>query len=104
MRILLLSRFSVGSFRRRGRKSYRLGQASKCRGLRGRRLAKRPGLQGPIDDAFMDRFVMVKPTGEALTEASGNWVSAQLGQALCLRLESGRVLSIHRQDRRPAVT
>ena len=45
-------------------------------------LAKRPGLQGPIDDAFMDRFVMVKPTGEALTEASGNWVSAQLGQAL----------------------
>ena len=27
-------------------------------------LAKRPGLQGPIDDAFMDRFVMVKHIAE----------------------------------------
>ena len=30
--------------------------------------AKRPSLQGPIDDAFMDRFVMVKPTGRANSE------------------------------------
>ena len=45
-------------------------------------LAKRPGLQGPIDDAFMDRFVMVKPTGRANSEAIGKWTEAQLGQAL----------------------
>ena len=45
-------------------------------------LAKRPGLQGPIDDAFMDRFVMVKPTGRANSEAIGKWTEAQLCQAL----------------------
>ena len=45
-------------------------------------LAKRPSLQGPIDDAFMDRFVMVKPTGRANSEAIGKWTEAQLGQAL----------------------
>ena len=45
-------------------------------------LAKRPGLHGPIDDAFMDRFVMVKPTGRANSEAIGKWTEAQLGQAL----------------------
>ena len=32
---------------------------------RQRRARKRHGLQGPIDDAFMDSFVMVKPTGQA---------------------------------------
>ena len=26
---------------------------------------KKPGLQGPIDDAFMDSFIMVRPTGQA---------------------------------------
>ena len=45
-------------------------------------LAKRPSLQGPIDDAFMDRFVMVKPTGRANSEAIDKWTEAQLGQAL----------------------
>ncbi len=45
-------------------------------------LAKRPGLQGPIDDAFMDRFVMVNPTGRANSEAIGKWTETQLGQAL----------------------
>ena len=40
-------------------------------GLEGRRegerrsLRKRHGLQGPIDDAFMDSFLIVKPTGKA---------------------------------------
>lgn len=45
-------------------------------------LAKRPGLQGPIDDAFMDRFVMVQPTGQARSDAVDRWTKAQLGQAL----------------------
>lgn len=29
-------------------------------------LQKRPGLQGPIDDAFKDSFLVVRPTGEAI--------------------------------------
>lgn len=40
-------------------------------------LAKRPGLQGPIDDAFMDSFLMVSPTGQPLNEESGAWVKAE---------------------------
>ena len=34
-------------------------------------LAKRHGLQGPIDDAFMDSFLMVKPTGKPINEKVG---------------------------------
>ena len=37
-------------------------------------LRKRHGLQGPIDDAFMDSFMMVRPTGPALNE---RWASGQ---------------------------
>ena len=45
-------------------------------------LAKRPGLQGPIDDAFMDRFLMVRPTGQAMNPAAAEWAEAQLSQAM----------------------
>ncbi len=45
-------------------------------------LAKRPGLQGPIDDAFMNRFLMVRPTGPALSPLADKWTAAQLDQAL----------------------
>ncbi|MEC8973103.1 MAG: hypothetical protein VX509_04230, partial [Verrucomicrobiota bacterium] len=45
-------------------------------------LAKRPGLQGPIDDAFMDRFLMVRPTGKARSPLAGRWTTAQLVQAI----------------------
>ena len=45
-------------------------------------LVKRPKIQGPIDDAFMDSFVIVKPTGKAMTEHIGKWTAAQLDQAL----------------------
>ena len=45
-------------------------------------LAKRPGLQGPIDDAFMDRFLMIRPTGRAITRLAAQWTKAQLDQAL----------------------
>jgi len=44
-------------------KGWAIGQPAKG-------LAKRPLLQGPIDDAFMDRFVMVRPTGAPLNEKS----------------------------------
>lgn len=59
--------------------------------LRGRRwrvvesfpkLHKRPGLQGPIDDAFMGRFLVVRPTGEAWHPAVGEWSEAALEQFL----------------------
>jgi len=45
-------------------------------------LAKRPKLQGPIDDAFMDSFVIVKPTSKAMTKHIDVWTAAQLDQAL----------------------
>ncbi len=32
-------------------------------------LRKKPGLQGPIDDAFRDAFLAVRPTGQPLNEA-----------------------------------
>jgi hypothetical protein len=40
-------------------------------------LAKRHGLQGPIDDAFWDRFVMVRPTGKPLNEKVGTWAEEE---------------------------
>lgn len=45
-------------------------------------LRKRPGLQGPIDDAFMDSFLMVKPTGKPLNEKVGKWVEAEQAHAI----------------------
>lgn len=44
-------------------------------------LAKKPGLQGPIDDAFMDSFVMVKPTGTPITPTGGKWVETEMKHA-----------------------
>jgi hypothetical protein len=45
-------------------------------------LHKRHGLQGPIDDAFLDRFLMVRPTGKPLHERSAAWVKAEMQHAL----------------------
>ncbi len=45
-------------------------------------LHKRHGLQGPIDDAFMDSFLFVKPTGKPLNEAVGQWADAELTHAI----------------------
>lgn len=45
-------------------------------------LAKRHGLQGPIDDAFMDSFIFVRPTGKALNEKVGAWAQNELGLAV----------------------
>ena len=67
-------------------------------------LAKRHGLQGPIDDAFMDSFVMVKPTGKPMNEKVGAWVDRgdetrrrSLAQAVPRRGAGGRR---RRRDRR----
>jgi len=44
-------------------------------------LRKKHGLQGPIDDAFMDRFVFVVPTGQPMNEATGKWVTSEVTRA-----------------------
>ncbi len=45
-------------------------------------LRKRHGLQGPIDDAFMDSFVMVTPSGEGLHPAVSDWVMTEMDHAI----------------------
>lgn len=43
---------------------------------------KRHGLQGPIDDAFMDSFIFVRPTGKAWNEKVGAWAVSELDRAI----------------------
>lgn len=43
---------------------------------------KRHGLQGPIDDAFMDSFIFVRPTGTANSPGVGKWADAELTRAI----------------------
>ena len=45
-------------------------------------LAKRRGLQGPIDDAFWDRFIMVWPTGSPMHEQTAKWVQTEMAHAI----------------------
>jgi hypothetical protein len=45
-------------------------------------LRKAHGLTGPIDDAFMDAFVFVRPTGKALSEDLGKWENQQADYAI----------------------
>jgi hypothetical protein len=45
-------------------------------------LHKRHGLQGPIDDAFMDAFLMVMPTGAAINDAVGAWTKKESEHAV----------------------
>jgi pimeloyl-ACP methyl ester carboxylesterase len=47
-----------------------------------KKLSKRHGLQGPIDDAFMDSFIMVRPTGKPLNAKVGAWATNELAHAL----------------------
>jgi hypothetical protein len=45
-------------------------------------LHKRHGLQGPIDDAFLSSFIMVRPTGTPWTPGIGRWVAAEEEHAI----------------------
>jgi pimeloyl-ACP methyl ester carboxylesterase len=45
-------------------------------------LRKRHGLQGPIDDAFMDSFLMVRPTGKPQSERVGKWTTDEMRHAI----------------------
>lgn len=44
-------------------------------------LRKLPGLQGPIDDAFLDSLVNVAPTGQPMNAKVGSWVEKELKHA-----------------------
>ena len=44
-------------------------------------LRKSPGLTGPVDDAFMDAFVFVRPSGKPLNPELGTWVESELTAA-----------------------
>ena len=41
-------------------------------------IAKKPGLQGPIDDAFLDRFLVVTPTTSSSNKQLNAWVEFEL--------------------------
>ena len=43
-------------------------------------LRKVPGLQGPIDDVFMDRFVIVQPTGGFPNTPAGRWIESEFNR------------------------
>ena len=45
-------------------------------------LRKHHGLQGPIDDAFMDSFLLVRPTGQPMNEKIGAWANAEMKHAI----------------------
>jgi pimeloyl-ACP methyl ester carboxylesterase len=45
-------------------------------------LRKRHDLQGPIDDAFMHSFMIVRPTGSPLVPEVSKWVDAELQHAI----------------------
>ena len=40
-------------------------------------LHKRHGLQGPIDDAFLDSFIFVSPTGTPVAPGTASWVASE---------------------------
>ncbi len=43
---------------------------------------KRHGLQGPIDDAFLDAFIFVKPTMKGLSPEVDKWVQSEFDHAV----------------------
>jgi len=55
---------------------------SEVKNLDETRLRKRHGLQGPIDDAFMSKFLFVAPTGAAMHGLTGKWVQAEMAHAI----------------------
>ena len=48
----------------------------------GPEVRKRPGLCGPVDHAFMSRFLFVRPTGKPLNEALGKWTQSEMDHAI----------------------
>jgi len=59
---------------------YKLGRAWYVGESPERGLVKRAGRQGPIDDAFMSSFLVVRPTGATANEKVASWVAAELAR------------------------
>ena len=45
-------------------------------------LQKKIGLQGPIDDAFMDRFLFVKPSGRSMNRETHEWILNEMQESV----------------------
>ncbi|MFN0056237.1 MAG: prolyl oligopeptidase family serine peptidase [Planctomycetales bacterium] len=61
---------------------HRVGNEWRVGGRAEESIRKRHDLQGPIDDAFMDSFLFVRPTGKASHPAVERWFQAELEHAL----------------------
>jgi hypothetical protein len=61
-------------------------------------LKKRHGLQGPIDDAFMEPFVIVRPTGKAMNEKTGAWANEECEHAIAHWQKQFRGEALVRKD------
>ena len=57
-------------------KQWKLGETKKSG------LVKKKNLQGPIDDAFMDSFIFVKPSGKSANPLVQNWVDNEFNRAV----------------------
>lgn len=60
-----------------GKDTWTLGRGSDAEALR-----KRPGLQGPIDDAFLDAFLFVRPTSEFSSPQVKAWTQQEMEHAV----------------------
>jgi hypothetical protein len=58
------------------------GQWQRVESTKAEGLVKRHGLQGPIDDAFLDSFVFVTPSGSAWNEKTGAWFKSEQQHAI----------------------
>jgi hypothetical protein len=45
-------------------------------------LSKQHGLQGPVDDAFQESFLFVRPTGKALHPKADSWARSEMERAV----------------------
>lgn len=52
------------------------------KGISPNALVKRHDLQGPIDDAFMESFMIVRPTGTPIAPGVSKWVDAELQHSI----------------------
>ena len=57
---------------------HRDGKSWKLHGVKSEGLRKTHNLQGPVDDAFMDSFLVVRPTGKSKHEAVDKWARSEL--------------------------
>ncbi len=73
---MLSDRSWTTHFRKEGKRWVRVATPEE-EGLR-----KRHDLQGPIDDAFMDSFMIVRPTGKPVAPGVSTWVDSELQHAI----------------------